>query len=305
MAVKLFSSFVLVIFCWLINAASADEIPRWFDDNGTVHFADNSNSVPERYPNESRKRQVTPTREPTLPVPVSQTEQARFPYLQKFTIPFAREDGRLLVDGNINNQNYVRFIVDTGASMTMIPARVASRLGFDPKQGLLIEIRGVGGVIDGRLIEVDSLKVGDAEARNLDIVVIDDGLGGTALLGTDFLSRFQLSIYYSRNHLVLQPGEAPYDGYPATWWQEKFRLYSRLKRGYEQRIRQNKDHLRTLGVNPEQPNWQGSYSGNVNPLRPISDEIKEHENYLRVLQNKMSDLRLRANRAELPRHLRE
>jgi len=305
MAVKLFSSFVLVIFCWLINAASADEIFRWFGENGTIQFADHPNSVPERYPNESPKRQVTPFREPALSVPVSKTEQTGFPYLQKFTIPFAREDGRMLVDGNINNHNYVRFIVDTGANMTMIPARVASRLGFDPKQGLLIEIRGVGGVIDGRLIEVDSLKVGDAEARNLDIVVIDDGLGGTALLGTDFLSRFQLSINYSRDHMVLQPGEAPYDGYPAKWWQEKFRLYSRLKRGYEQRIRQNKDHLRTLGVNPEQPNWQGSYSGNVNHLRPMSDEIKEHENYLRVLQNKMSDLRLRANRAELPRHLRE
>ena len=305
MAVKLFSSFVLVIFCWLINAASADENFRWLDENGAIHFADNPNSVPERDRNESRKRQLTPSREPTLPVTVSQAEQARIPYPQKFTIPLTREGGRLLVDGNINNQSSVRFIVDTGASMTIIPAQVASRLGLDPKQALLIEIRGVGGVTDGRLVEVDSLKVGDAEARNLDIVVIDDSLGGTALLGTDFLSRFQLGINYGRDQMVLQPGEAPYDGYPATWWQEKFRLYSRLKRGYEQRIRQNKDHLRTLGINPEQPNWEGSYSGNVNHLRPISDEIKEHENYLRVLQNKMSDLQRRANRAELPRHLRE
>ena len=122
----------------------ADEILPWFDDNGTIHLADNSNSVPERYYNESQKRQVTPSREPT-PVPVSQAEQTRVPYLQKFTIPFAREDGRLLVDGNINNQTNVRFIVDTGASMTMIPARVASRLGFDPKQGLLIEIAALVG----------------------------------------------------------------------------------------------------------------------------------------------------------------
>jgi clan AA aspartic protease (TIGR02281 family) len=304
MAVKLFSSLVLVIFCWLINAASADEI-FWSYENGARHFADNPNSVPERYRNGSQKRQITPPREATLPVTVSQTDQARASYPQVFTIPLTREGGRLLVDGNINNQNSVRFIVDTGASMTIIPAQVAWRLGLDRKQGLLIDIRGVGGVIDGRLIEVDSLKVGDAEARNLDIVVVDDGLGGTALLGTNFLSRFQLGINYSRDHMMLQPGDAPYDGYPATWWQEKFRLYSRLKRGYEQRIRQNKDHLRTLGVNPEQPNWQGSYSGNVNHLRPMSDEIKEHENYLRVLQNKMSDLRLRANRAELPRHLRE
>jgi clan AA aspartic protease (TIGR02281 family) len=278
----------------------ADEIFRWFDEKGTIHFADNPNSVPERYRSENSKRQVTPFRETAVPARLLKTNNA-----QKFTIPLTREDGRLLVDGNINTHSSVRFIVDTGASMTIIPARVASRLGLDSKRAPLIEVRGVGGGIDGRLIEIDSLTVGNAEVKNFDVVVIDDDLRGIGLLGADFLSRFQLDINYTRDQMVLQTGEGPYDGYPAAWWQEKFRLYKRLKRGYEQRIRQNEDHLRTLGINPAQRNWEGSYSGKVNPLRPISDEIKENENYLRVLEKKMSDLQLRANRAELPRHLRQ
>jgi len=305
MGVKLFSSFLLAIFCWLINDASADGIFRWVDEKGIINFADNPKSVPERYFNESRKHQATPFRESALPASVAKTEQAKLANPQKFTIPLTRDGVRLVVDGNINNQSPVRFIVDTGSNMTIIPARVASRLGFDRKGALSIEIRGVGGVIDGRLVEVDSLKIGNAEARNFDIVVLDDSLQGIGLLGADFLSRFHMDINFARDQMVLQPGEGPFDGYPATWWQEKFRLYSRLKRGYEQRIKQNQDHLRTLGINPGQRNWEGSYSGKINPLQPISDEIKEHENYLRILENKMSELQLRANRAELPRHLRQ
>jgi len=301
--VEFFSSFVLILCC-LINVASAGEIFRWFDENGTLHFADKPKPVSERYRNESPKRQVTPLPDTALPTPVPKAEHANLANPQQFAVPLTREDGRLLVDGRINNSSAVRFIVDTGASITVIPARMASRLGLDSKAAPLIEIRGVGGAVDGRLIEIDILKVGNAEARNFDVVVIDGDLRELGLLGGDFLSRFQMDINYTRGQMVLQPGESPYDGYPAAWWQERFRLYNRLKRGYEQRIRQNEDHLRSLGINPALRNWDHSYRGKINILRPISDEIKEHENYLRVLERKMSDLQLRADRAELPRHLR-
>ena len=302
MRVKFLSSFVLIL-CWLANGALADEIFRWFDEKGTIHFADKPKPVPELYRNYSPKRQVTLLPDTALPTPVPKAEHANLANPQKFAIPLTREDGRLLVDGRINNNSAVRFIVDTGASITVIPARMASRLGLDSKAAPLIEIRGVGGAVDGRLIEVDILKVGNAEARNFDVVVIDDDLRELSLLGGDFLSRFQMDINYTRGQMVLQPGEGPYDGYPAAWWQERFRLYNRLKRGYEQRIRQNEDHLRSLGINPAQRNWDNSYRGKISILRPISDEIKAHENYLRVLERKMSDLQLRANRTELPRHL--
>jgi clan AA aspartic protease (TIGR02281 family) len=295
------SGFLLLFFCLPTHGPFATEFFRWFDEKGTIHFADNPRSVPERYRNQSPKHEVTRSREAILHALVPTGENSN---TQKFIVALTREDGRLLVNGTINHGS-VRFIVDTGATMTILPARVAARLGLEPKKAPLIEIRGVGGAIDGRLIEIESLKVGNAEARNFDIIVIDDDLRGVGLLGADFLSRFQMDINYSREQMVLLPGEGPYDGYPAAWWQEKFRLYNRLKDGYRQRIRQNEDHLRTLGINPAQRNWESPHSGRVNPLRPIADEIKEHENYLRVLEKKTSDLQLRANRAELPRYLRE
>lgn len=305
MRAKFLSGFLLLFFCWPTQDPSASEFSRWLDDKGTIHFAENPQSIPERYRNQSPTRQETLFGDAALIAPVSRTEQAQVGNPQKFTIHLTRDDGRLLVDGTVNHYNFVRFIVDTGASMTMIPASVASRLGLDSKRAPLIDVRGVGGVINGRLIEIDSLRVGNAEARNFDVVIIDDGLRGMGLLGADFLSRFQLDINYTREQMVLRDGEGPYDGYPAAWWQERFRLYSRLKQVYEQRIKQNEDHLRTLGINPAQRNWAGAYTGKLNPLQPIADEIREHENYLKVLEKKTTDLQLRANRAELPRHLRE
>jgi clan AA aspartic protease (TIGR02281 family) len=302
MRAKFLSGFLLLFFCWPTQDPSASEFSRWLDEKGTIHLTDNPTSFPERSRIGSPKSQLT-YRETAPRTQAFRTDQVPNP--QKFTISLTRDDGRLLVDGSINHHNLVRFIVDTGASMTMIPASVASRLGLETKRALLIEVRGIGGGIDGRLIEIDSLSVGNAEARNFDVVVIEDGLRGMALLGADFLSRFQLDINYTRRQMVLQPGEGPYDGYPAAWWQEKFGLYNRLKRRYEQRIRQNEDHLRTLGVNPTQRSSELSYSGKVSPLRPIWDEIKEYESYLVVLERKIGNLQLRANRADLPRHLRE
>ncbi|HEX2229861.1 MAG TPA: retropepsin-like aspartic protease [Candidatus Binatia bacterium] len=302
---KFLSGFFLFFFYWPNHGPSANEFFRWFDEKGTIHFADHPQSIPERYRNQSPKHQGTLFRDAALIAPVSRIEQAQVADPQKVLVNLTRDDGRLLVNGTVNHHNFVRFIVDTGASMTMVPASVASRLGLDTKRALLMEVRGIGGVIEGRLVEIDSLRVGNAEARNFDVVVIEDGLRGMGLLGADFLSRYQLDINYTREQMVLHQGEGSYDGYPAAWWQEKFRLYRRLKRTYEQRIKQNEDHLRSLGINPAQRSSAGGYTGKVNPLRPIWDEIKAYETYLALLERKIGDLQFRANRAELPRHLRD
>jgi clan AA aspartic protease (TIGR02281 family) len=295
------SGFLLLFFCLPTHDPFATEFFRWFDEKGTIHFADNPRSVPERYRNQSPKHEVTRSREAILHalVPTDETSNT-----QKFIVALTREDGRLLVNGTINHGS-VRFIVDTGSSMTIIPATIASRLGVNSKRDPLIGIRAVGGSVEGRLTEIDSLRVGNAEVKNFDIIVVEDSLGGVGLLGADFLSRFQVDINYSREQMMLHLGEGSYDGYPAVWWQEKFRLYGRLKQTYEQRIKQNEDHLRSLGINPAQRNWANAYSGKVNFLQPVADEIKEHEHYLRVVEKKVADLQIRASRAELPRYLRE
>jgi hypothetical protein len=164
-----------------------------------------------------------------LIAPVSRSEQAQGANPQKFTITVTRDDARLLVDGAINHHKYVRFIIDTGREHDYDTSEcsftVRTRNQTSPADRSSRPRRG----IDGRLIEIDSLSVGNVEARNFDVVVIEDGLRGMGLLGADFLSRFHLDINYNREQMVLHQSDGPYDGYPAARWQEKFRLYRRLK----------------------------------------------------------------------------
>ena len=298
---KFFWSLLLLVLCRPISEAAANEFFRWFDEKGTLHFADNLNSVPEPYRKTSHEGRATPVLERAI---TSKSELPKIPDPQRYTLPLTWEGGRLFVDAKINDRIPIRYIVDTGANMTIIPASLASLLGFD-RNSLSIDVRGVGGVIEGRLIEVDSLKVGAAEARNFDMIVIEDSLGGTALLGADFLSRFRMEINYSRGQMVLHSGEGPYDGYPAAWWQEKFRFYERLKRTYEQRIGQNQGHIRSFGAGAAGRNPEVRYGGAAAVRQPVADEIKAHEHYLGILAKKIASLQIRANRVALPQAFRQ
>ncbi|MDH3442716.1 MAG: retroviral-like aspartic protease family protein [Deltaproteobacteria bacterium] len=293
---KFLSGYLLLFACWPIDLASANEFYRWFDKEGTINFADNLHSVPE--PHHSREARTVPIREEITLISKIESSNASNP--QRFILPLTWEAGRLLVDARVNDRIPVRCIVDTGAYITVIPAKLASRLGFDKKNSLSVEIHGVGGVVEGRLIEVDSLKVGEAEVRNFDLVIIEDSLGGRALLGADFLSRFQLELDFNRGQMVLRSGDGSYDGYPAEWWQEKFRLYERLKRNYERRISQNQDHMRTFRASADGRNPEVQFGRGIDPMRPVLDEIDEYQNYLGILANKLSALQTRANRAALP-----
>jgi hypothetical protein len=105
--------------------------------------------------------------------------------------------------------------------------------------------------------------------------------------------------------MVLQTGEGPYDGYPGAWWQEKFRLYDRLKRVYERRISQNKDPMRTFGTGGDGRNSELGHRRSVNPFRPEAYQTKEYQNYLNTLANKISALQIRADRAALPQAFRQ
>jgi clan AA aspartic protease (TIGR02281 family) len=218
---------------------------------------------------------------------------------RRHIVPLTWEAGRLFVDAHLNNRIPIRCLIDTGANMSIIPASLAAFIGFDKRRSLAVDIRAIGGIIQGRIIELESLTVGTAESRDFDVVVIEDGLGGAALLGADFLSRFRMEIDYNRGQMSLHAGEGPYDGYPGRWWQEKFRLYARLKHQYERRIRQSRARAADSGHPAERP---GEEAG----ARQLSvKEIAEDETYLIFLEHKLHALQARANRVALPQEFRQ
>jgi len=59
----------------------------------------------------------------------------------------------------------VTFLIDTGATVTTIPAKIA--VAAKLKSGFEIKTQTAGGIVTGNMVVIDSLKIGGVEITNL------------------------------------------------------------------------------------------------------------------------------------------
>jgi len=98
--------------------------------------------------------------------------------------------GHFFADGQVNGLP-LRFLVDTGASMVVLPATEAKRLGIDYPHAPRTRVQTAGGAISAYLITLDRVKVGGIELNNVDGLVVEQG-SSVALLGMSFLNRVEM-----------------------------------------------------------------------------------------------------------------
>jgi len=83
-------------------------------------------------------------------------------------------------------------MVDTGATITALPAADARRLGIDVSKGQVVLMRTANGTARGRQVKLDVVSVGGVTLYGVDAVVMDgDGLA-FPLLGMSFLNRMDM-----------------------------------------------------------------------------------------------------------------
>jgi aspartyl protease family protein len=84
----------------------------------------------------------------------------------------------------------VKFLVDTGASAIALSRRDAQRAAI-PTDPTMDEVIGTGasGPVKGQFVKLERVRLGPAEARNMDAAVLAGG--EQSLLGQSFLSQFQ------------------------------------------------------------------------------------------------------------------
>ena len=105
----------------------------------------------------------------------------------------------------LNGEWRARFLVDTGSSVTIVAPALAASLGLLRSVGPGVELQTVAGLTAGPAARLASLRVGDAELRDVPVVVHDPGPEMDGILGNSFLGRYHLTLDGYRRLLHLQP----------------------------------------------------------------------------------------------------
>lgn len=98
--------------------------------------------------------------------------------------------GHFFTAGMINGRS-TQFLVDTGATSVAIAQAEAERLGLRFREGRRIMTQTANGTVPAHRLQLETLRIGDVEVRNVDAIVVP-GQMNHVLLGNSFLSRFQM-----------------------------------------------------------------------------------------------------------------
>jgi aspartyl protease family protein len=96
--------------------------------------------------------------------------------------------GQFFTSGTVNGRP-VRFIIDTGATLTTLSRGDARRIGIDYRRGIPAKTLTANGVALGWRLTLDTVGVGGMELHDVDAMVLDDDSLPFALLGMSFLRR--------------------------------------------------------------------------------------------------------------------
>ena len=95
------------------------------------------------------------------------------------------QDGHFSVDATLNGKS-VRFLVDSGATVTSISSETAARADIEPS-GLPAIVQTANGTVQVGRARAERLKVGSIERRNM-AVHVSEAFGPMNVLGMNFLS---------------------------------------------------------------------------------------------------------------------
>ena len=88
-----------------------------------------------------------------------------------------------------------KFILDTGASKTVIDSSVASMLGFDLKELENERLTTIGGMTNSKIMKLPEISLFGKNMTNFEVNVLDFSpqitFFAVGLIGTDFLLKFK------------------------------------------------------------------------------------------------------------------
>jgi hypothetical protein len=120
---------------------------------------------------------------------------------------FIQNTSLVVVPVMVNNHGPYKFLLDTGASKSILSAMVADSLQIP--RGRTETLLTAGGDIAVTVRTIDALEVGEARLKQVEIAVANLSLLKTlqvdGILGGDYLRRFKVSIDYDSQVVQIEP----------------------------------------------------------------------------------------------------
>ena len=118
-------------------------------------------------------------------------------------VPIRTNGSVVIVQAVMNDTINANLILDTGASTTLISKELARQLSIY-ESGMQMA-RTVNGVVTMPSGQLESIRIGDAELKNVAVAIHDLTVGRTVdgLLGLNFLNHFEFSIDLQNRRLIL------------------------------------------------------------------------------------------------------
>ncbi len=112
-------------------------------------------------------------------------------------------DGHYWAEANVNGHE-VKFLIDTGATAVSLTTDDARRLGIDPVSlDYSAKVITASGPARAARVKLDSVSVAGAQVRDVDALVIENGLQ-TSLLGMTYLGRLS-QFEATQTGMILRP----------------------------------------------------------------------------------------------------
>ena len=278
---------LLIILLTVLVPSSYAEMYKWVDEKGTVHFTDDLSSIPEKYRPDAETRK--PPKENSTPRPKEKPKPSLPPKVSEpegIIVDLFRKHELLLAEVILNGRVRQYFIVDTGASFTLINRPTAKELGITIDENTpFMPIFTASTLIFTPLVTLRSIRVGEAEVENVDVLIHDMPSATAGLLGNSFLNKFKVMIDSANGKMTLYslqgtPSPDRPGGYGRDFWVSQFRFYNRILEELK-RIKQRYE------------------------ARGSSSELTRVNNAIRYFENQLSEFERKASFAGVPRNWRQ
>jgi clan AA aspartic protease (TIGR02281 family) len=278
---------LLIILLTVLVPSGYAEMYKWVDEKGTIHFTDDPSSIPEKYREDAETRK--PSKEISTPQPQEKPKLSLSPKVSEpegIIVDLFRKHELLLAEVILNDRVRQYFILDTGASFTLINRPTAKELGITIDENTpFMPIFTASSLIFTPLVTLRSIRVGEAEVENVDVLIHDMPSETAGLLGNSFLNKFKVMIDSVNGKMTLYsmqgtPSPDRPGGYGRDFWVSQFRFYYRVL-----------DELKKV-----KQRYEGKGS---------STELTRVSNAIRYFENQLSEFERKASFAGVPRNWRQ